>query len=885
MKKPLVLASSAVLLVLVAIALFANRGEVDPATAPGETPAANSTSAPERAVESATASERANAADADDSTRRAVEPTTATVRGRCVDENGKPLAGCAASLASQRGDAEALRAYISAYGKEPERVREKFQTGEDGVFVLRFAPAPASPVRYSLGLAADGRVVTRTDLGAIEPGAVVDLGDRVLVAGVTIEGRVLDPNGQPLGDLSVAFEATEKAPGEAGISEAGQRHSFQSKQDGSIPRSSALLPGTYAVKSIESDYRLVEPKQVVLTRERPIEFVTVVMDETDSPRIRGRVVDENGQPVDSAEVEAFDARTGDSKRTRSKRDGTFVLVGRENATQPPVLTVRKEGFETSEKSAPIAWGSKDVELRILRGLEFTVQVTDASGKPVTDYTAHHRLVKDERRSSFAMEPRAKGPHENGICVLKGLPRGLTIVAVGFGGDEGNHPFVELVDVGATRRLHLVAGPVPDRIVRVVDAAGVPVVGTRVELRDGLGQGTWTGTGAVPWSRWTNHGGAQFLSPDSAATGEDGRCTLHTRVHRELDLHVLGPGHVPVEVRGVRIVAGGELEVRVSRGARLVGRILPANGLDLLVRLAAGPQKEGAPAPTPASTFRQHYRPAVMLRGANEQWVPNPTTLMFTETSPHYLRDDGTFDVTGLPPGTWRVLLRYMRTTAGSGGSHDLEVADVTLVEGETVPLDIDVASLEPGRVEGIVRWNGAPAPKDATAVLDKDPGWVGMRVGPEGAVASDAEEGTWTAMLQLSGRQPKVIPLQSPTPVVVRRGETTKVELDFYSGVVAVTVRDADGKPVPGFRLKSDEDEWWPDTDANGRIEVEVTARVHRLLALPWSLQQPGAMDKLWADARARSETVDFDSLLREVGVATAISGQRVEVEVKLPRE
>ncbi|MEQ1632791.1 MAG: carboxypeptidase-like regulatory domain-containing protein, partial [Planctomycetota bacterium] len=773
--------------------------------------------------------------------------------------------------------------YVAANGKEPEPVRVRVSTGEDGVFEVRFAPPPASPWHYSLYLATDGRVGTHTNLGAIEPGAEVDLGDRVLVPGAAIEGRVVDENGQPLADISLAFEATEEVPSGAGVSEPVQLHGFQSKQDGSIPRSSALLPGTYAVKSIERDYRLVEPKQVVLVRERPIEFVTVVMAETDAPRIRGRVVDENGQPVDRAEVEAFDARTGDSKSTRSKRDGTFVLVGRENATQPPVLTVRKEGFETSEKSAPIAWGSKDVELRILRGLEFTVQVTDASGKPVTDYTVHHRLVKEERLSSIAMQPRKKGPHENGVCVLKGMPRGLTIVAVGFGGDEGNHPFVEFVDIGTTRRLDLVAGPVPERVVRVVDGAGVPVVGTYVELRDGLGAGTWTGVGAFPWSQWTNHGGAQFFAPDASTTGEDGRCTLRTRVHRELDLHVLGPGHQPIEVRGVRMSAGGELDVRVSRGARLAGRITPADGLDLLVRLAADAREDSKP--TPASVFRGSRRPTVMLLGAPEPWVPYSKDLLHDEAGPPFVRNDGTFDVTGLPPGPWRVVLRYTRTSGDTSSTKDLEVADVTLIDGETVTLDIDVSSLEPGRVEGVLRWNGAPPPEGASWVLRKQGGWLAMPMGPGGTFAADAADGTWHAVLSPPGRRLKVPQLRSATPVVVRRGETTKVELDFYSGVVAVTVLDADGKPVPGFRLKSDEDVWWPNADANGRIEFEVTARVHRLLALPWSLQQPGAMDKLRADTRARGEPDPWDKVFREVGTVTAIARQRVEVEVKLPRE
>lgn len=881
MKKPLVLAGSLSLMAVFAIALFASRGEVEPATVPEQSTGTGSTTTSERAVESATASERAQATDGDDSARRAVEPTSATVRGRCVDENGKPIAGCAVSCWSQRGDAEALRAFVVAHGKEPEPLRQKVQTGEDGVFVLRFAPAV--PWHYTLHFAVEHHLTVFTQLGAIEPGADKNLGDTVLLAGTSIEGRIVDPDGQPVAECRVGLAAIKNDSVDADPSEGAQAHILTSKLDGSIPRSPVLLPGAYSAKVDPTLFRLVGPTTVVLARERPVEFVTFVVADSDAPRIRGRVVDESGAPVDSAEVEAFDARTGDAKSTRSKRDGTFALVGRANATQPPVLTVRKEGYETSAKSAPIAWGSKDVELRILRGLEFAVQVTDASGKPVTEYAVHHRLVKEERRSSNSMEPRAKGPHENGICVLKGLPRGLTIVAVGFGGDEGNHPFVELVDVGAVRRLDLVAGPVPERVVRVVDTSGAPVVGTRVELRDAIGTGWTTSIGAVSWKVWTTHGGGQLFAPDAATTGEDGRCTLRTRILRELDLYVLGPGHVPVATRGVRIDAAGELVVRVSRGARIVGRITPENGIDLLARLGTTPGGESKPSPT--SPFTRYNRPAVVLRSANGLWFPADSELQSTEQSPHFVRDDGTFDVTGLPPGAWRVCLRYARASIESTSWERLSAAELTLVDGDTTTLDIDVSALEPAHVEGIVRWNGAPAPKDATAALHGDNGWVGMLVGPDGAIATDAKDGTWNALLQLPGRNPEVMQLRHATPFVVRRGETTKVELDFYSGVVAVTVRDADGKPVPGFRLKSDEDEWWPDADANGRIEVEVTARVHRLLALPWSLQQPGAFEKLRAEARSRGETVDFDSLLREVGVATVVAGQRVEIEVKLPRE
>ncbi|MEQ1736467.1 MAG: carboxypeptidase-like regulatory domain-containing protein, partial [Rhodoglobus sp.] len=174
------------------------------------------------------------------------------------------------------------------------------------------------------------RVGIETELAELEPGAVLDLGDQTLVAGVVIEGRVVDPNGQPIAERSLVIEATATAPTGTIFARTARAHVFLSEKDGSIPRSEPMLPGSYRVMLHEKDLRPVEPKTLVLTLERPVEFVTIVVPASDGPRIRGRVVAEDGAPVADAEVDARDQRNGDRVSAKTERDGSFVLVGRDN---------------------------------------------------------------------------------------------------------------------------------------------------------------------------------------------------------------------------------------------------------------------------------------------------------------------------------------------------------------------------------------------------------------------------------------------------------------------------------------------------------------------------------------------------------------------------
>ncbi|MEQ1736466.1 MAG: hypothetical protein ABL886_08685 [Rhodoglobus sp.] len=135
-----------VLVALAALSLFAlaqsETTEIVDTPAEGPAPAATPTEAMRGTVEAVSDT----STTADPAPRVEVEPDMATVRGRGVDEEGRPLAGCTASVESVRSSREAFRAYVAANGKEPERVQVTVTTTADGIFALRFVPA--APWRY-----------------------------------------------------------------------------------------------------------------------------------------------------------------------------------------------------------------------------------------------------------------------------------------------------------------------------------------------------------------------------------------------------------------------------------------------------------------------------------------------------------------------------------------------------------------------------------------------------------------------------------------------------------------------------------------------------------------------------------------------------------------
>ncbi len=275
------------------------------------------------------------------------------VRGRVVDNRGAPVANAQVELASI--DLDGRTAFLTATARAfREQLFERQQrgpsplrpSGELGVTSGRVPhiptdpTAPTAPVATSAESSAEAGFVTdslgRFRVGEVPPGAVrvsashplyvradselraVRAGDTIDVevvvhVGGVIDGRLVDDRGYPIGQQLVEVRVErDYAP----------RRVFTAR-DGTF-RVPAVLGRASVVAMVSG--RVGARAEVEVADDQEVR-VTLAL-ESDSRRVRGRVLDRDGYPVSGAEL--LLAGGGHSARVLSGADGTFdaLLAGR-----------------------------------------------------------------------------------------------------------------------------------------------------------------------------------------------------------------------------------------------------------------------------------------------------------------------------------------------------------------------------------------------------------------------------------------------------------------------------------------------------------------------------------------------------------------------------
>ncbi|HYC79292.1 MAG TPA: hypothetical protein VEI02_16865, partial [Planctomycetota bacterium] len=502
----------------------------------------------------------------------------AVVRGRCVDaETGAPLAGCSVTLRGWPGNEERLSEYVARRGKVAWTDPPALTTGADGRFDLRFAPPP--PYQFMTEIAADDRVEMTARWHQVAPGATADLGDVPMARGTRIRGRVVDADGVP--QANVALQANlESTPSSDPAPWSG--HQFRCGADGAFTYEKRLSAGRYVVRppvgatSIEPDGFTVAAEE----SEKVLEFKITRAGATDV--ITGTVVDDSGAPVARAFIDVSRSRGVVERRlVESKRDGAFAAErGDADPTVPVTLTATLDGYESATTEAPIPWGAKDVKLVMRRGGAIELLVLDGdAGKPLEEYGVRcfpSRETSPTRRSEMS-RLREAGAHPGGLCRVRGVVRGTHWLIV-EPLDEDRLPSAphrfEASDTGAPRQVITVFRSV-SRTVRVKRTDGTPVVGTSVELvrRVTKEQVIDVGTPACSVDGFVMNGCDRALLIGGGSTDGAGVFALRGPPRETLALRVLGPGH-PALVRDVTFDAEDDLDVIVSGGATLTGKIGP-----------------------------------------------------------------------------------------------------------------------------------------------------------------------------------------------------------------------------------------------------------------------------------------------------------------------
>jgi hypothetical protein len=651
--------------------------------------------------------------------------------------------------------------------------------------------------------------------------------------------------------------------------------------DGTFAVRNCLPAGEYDVST--NQRVLQSPKLVTLVVDRPTEQITVVVAPPPAvATIRGRVLDETGAPVRGVQIEDRSGSRGMAV-ARSKKDGVFELRRSEELPGDPknaVLFPVADEHEVDEASArrEVPWGSVDVELRVVRAPALTLRVTDAAAAPVETFVVYLLPRNRNRMSSSDTRARAQGRHADGTVVVPGLTRGDWLLMVDFPTSTGFESlYVPFRQEGGPRRLDLWALPPVRRTVRVVATDDTPIAGAVVQLCDPFGAPLDEQRMLMRREVWLmNRHATNALVLSDWTTGADGRVEVRGPGDRALALYAPGPGHVPLRQSGIRLDAGGEIVLRVSRGARLVGKIVPPEAVAELRRLANGEASDAFPV---------GYLPHLALsaeRGQrfprNEVGVDDPAALR--------IADDGSFDATGLPPGRWQVAVTGWIRNDNGASTNSFRGATVQLADDVTTTQDLDLSFVLPGTLEGLVFLNGQLFANGAVHLMGPDQ-QRSVKTDAEGRFRANLFAGEYRVRAHRPMPPRGGVSLPCSTAVRVVRGATTTQTFAIGSAPLRVTVLGADGKPVAGVALAlrgaDDTDTWLPLTDAAGATATEVVPGALTLRVLPKALTDPQAQQALWQEAQARGDADPFARHWLTLRTIAPVAGPPIAVEVQLP--
>jgi hypothetical protein len=819
--------------------------------------------------------------------RAAAAPTApatglVTLRGRCVGADRQPLAGCVVDFTARAANEQAVQAWLLDHASLPAwQDPAGVQTGPDGRFEFRFEAWP--PLQYLLSITRDGAVPMDGRWSSIPASALIDVGDVVLLPGILLTGRVVDGDGRPQADqvltLSVFVDplremlARQSAPTEPPPVRSTWGGAVVTDAAGRFTVRQALAPGDYLVNA--GRRQVVPEPRLRVAAEPPQQDVTIVLAVESAARsIRGRVVDERGQPVANAAV-IVETRVMERRASAaSARDGTFELAAPAGRLEDVVqLRATASGCEPSPLAA-VTWGAEGVELRLVRGGVLTVRVVDSESLPVVRYVLRLCSLEQGRTRSSAADVRASGEHEDGVATVAGLTLGPWMLALEFPAESGIEPIVQRFEHAqpGDRRIDVRAVPRAARVVRVVDPTGRPVAGCSVRLVDGCGAALDAHAHALPFATWVfNAANSIPLLLTEGNTGADGACVVRGPVGQDLVLAVAARGHPAME-RIVRLDANAELVVQLSRGATLQCRIEPPAALVELRRLAG----IDAAAQDPP----RELLPTLRLHGGKGRIFP-PLFPMTAGHAPLTFSPDGALDVSGLPPGEWQLQVMFRDASdPAAPRTRAWPCTTVALADGEATAVVLDLGDLVPGTIEGQFLLNGEPF-AGASVRLERGREQFHVAADAAGRFVFRGPPGEYRVGARRASA-PTAPAIGGESVVLVERGGLARRTWSLASATLRIVVRRADGSPAAGVPLRlTPGNVILPWTDAAGVVEVEVGVGSFAIEALPARLHDLREQMRLRREAREAGAGDPIEPHWRRVAEVVVVVGQPQVVELR----
>jgi protocatechuate 3,4-dioxygenase beta subunit len=563
------------------------------------------------------------------------------VYGRVLDEKGNPVEGALVSTESE----DRMR-------RSPSRPGER--SDADG----RFAFLGLEPGRYRLFAGHDEFAPAVHDLElARESDAEVEI---VLTKGVTLSGRLIDENDEPVkGKLSL-----RALDGGAVPTFLKSRLTVETDAKGAFSLSS-LPAGSHTLVAEARGYGASTVEAVVSGRS-DVEDVGDIVLET-GLSVSGRVVDEGGNPVPSANVHAYPSQervaisaTDEFFETEADAEGRFVLAGLSEGVYN--LNAGAPGFGFS-KSQVATTGASNVVIALKGAGSIRGTAIDPEGRPVARLRAVAR----------SPEPRASGTlsqGDDGVFLIENVSEGEYAVEI------------------------LAPEFLPEAISSVrVTAGNVSDLGTIRLRRGGQVEGTVVNGSdeAVPGAtvRAILPGRRMYDSVDrDVATDRSGRFRISGIPDGEVDVVATHPLYAETRAEEVEIdSASGPAEVKIvlRRGGSLDGYVRSRDGSEISGRT---------------------------IQVMSHEARLDPFGEGLTRTS-----DDGFFRFEKLPPGTLTVALVQVEPTS----MYAIQSREIEIREEETTYVEFLSRRV---LVQGQVRRGGAPL---AGVALELNSTGSGMR--------------------------------------------------------------------------------------------------------------------------------------------------------------
>ncbi len=746
------------------------------------------------------------------------------VRGVVLGPDGAPAVGAAVSL----------RPGVNAFlGQMTERQYRWLETvtDENGRFDLPGVPQGRG---YTATAAAPQLALEEEHGVDVRPGQVTELTLRCH-QGATILGRVIDEDDAPVAGAAVALVYLDIS--RMLLSADGRSEPLQSDEDGYF-RIESVAAGRVAFVAVAEGSAPSNIAELAVVDGGV--YPDIVLQTGVGAVVRGRVVDDQQQPVEGAEVvvRPFE-RSNDPQFIKmmlkirklaatTAADGSFEVAGMTGEAM--MIQASKPGYTTAIKTG-VKLDAEDIVVEVQRGATIRGVVT-SGGEPVKRFRVDTRTrdIPKEEQDGEAAEAsgrrernrdRRRGPPwargmrertrqlpegqqmgdrgmdgnwreisaEDGTFELTGIPPGrirVRVRAEGFVNAESQT--VDLQPGGSSDVLAFEIAAGQTVTGRVIDGAtGRPVSDAQVTAYRQRGDDDDGGRGRGMFRANIDREDFDFLG---LAAGRSQRTAMSDSTGA-FEVTAIEPGQYRFTARHPDLAKSSttDVEVVADRATAPVEIVLDAGG-----------GVEGT------------------VTGVGMRPLPDALMVAFSiqaGTMRSSTSDDvGYYRIDGLPPGQYIVFKSRMDERADNIGLElmsNMRLKTVTVRQGKMSRLDVHDVGEDGVRVYGVVRENGVPVPRALVTLLGSDrDGLLGMGVranaaGMDGRFELEGiKPGDYVMQVSRFQGQPVQTTFEMEVPDDVR---DLRFDIELPTSTITGRVIDTRGNPVENFPVTLGSDE------------------------------------------------------------------------------